>query len=191
MKKYLIAAGLLATLSACSSGPSLLERAIIERKAELEAEKMLAEKEAEAMAEQFSWTYETEEDKMSSETSYFASIVSPDVVNLDFPYEGGSYLSIYLRKTGNESTAFIYISEGQLHTEYDNPTIAVRFGENKAKNFSVSESADNDAQYLFIDNANDFIRELKASKEVLVECMFYNNGSHVFKFNTEGLKWEH
>jgi|GEM_PF-3330010 len=194
MKQHLFAAAVVAaTAFSCGHQLTPEEERAIDEKARQEVEKMLAEKEGEAEAEEttdlYKWSYEDEVDEMTSETRHIATIASPDIVNMEFPYEGGSILYMTVRNMAGDADAFIYISKGQLFTEYGAEYINVRFDDEKPSKFSVSDASDNNAQYLFINDAKKFTNKLKTAKKVAIECQFYNNGKHVFKFDTAGFTW--
>lgn len=137
-----------------------------------------------------SWVYSPFVDEMTEDTINHAYILSNDYVNLDFPYEGNTHLTIHLRQKGNTPEAFIISSDGQITDDYNNAILTAKFDDGEPINFSVSESADNDSKIRFIDNASKFTKLIKASKKTLIKIMYYDNGSFTFHFDTDGLKWD-
>ncbi|MNK01906.1 hypothetical protein D3C87_197190 [compost metagenome] len=135
------------------------------------------------------WRYESEVDEMTSEKKEYAMINSKNQVELAFPHAGGTYATITLRRIKGNEEVVVTVNEGQIHTEYNNPVFQVRFDENKPEFFTVNEAADHSIDVRFISNARKFIDLIKKSKETKIEMTFYNNGTHVFKFDTKDLKW--
>ena len=185
---FFAALALAAATFSCGHKLTPEEEAAIQLKAEQEAENNKAE---ESEDDSFAWSYEEGVNEMTSKTYYMANILSPDVVNMDVPYEGGSYLSILVNQSGDTPDAAVFISKGQLFTEYGKEYIMVRFDNEEAVFFKVSKSPDGNAKMLIIDDAAGFVSKLKTAEKVAVQCQFYNNGTHVFKFATEGFTWNH
>lgn len=55
-----------------------------------------------------SWNYFTDTDEMNDSKSRFASLVSDNTVNFDFPYQGGSSLSLIVRYMKKYGTDVLY-----------------------------------------------------------------------------------
>lgn len=137
------------------------------------------------------WEYSESKDEMSGKTNYFVQNTSSDVVNLDFPYEGETSLSIVIRNNDGETDAYIIASQGQLITDYSNSVIEVKFDESPSMMFSVTDASDGDAKYKFFSSTKKLIEKLKSSKKVKIRVQFYNEGFHVYNFDTKDLNWKH
>lgn len=172
----------------CDSKPTKVEDPEIERKAKEMADSLIAAAKA-PKAETTTWTYNDTEDKMGDKT-HFAKIVSNDVLNFAFPYQGGSVATLILRKEGKKMDIMFSVRPSQFVTRYDGSTIRLRFDEEKPRNYSVSEAADGSNDILFINNTTDVIKKLKAAKKLVIEAEFYQEGLRQVEFNVEGLKWE-
>ena len=135
------------------------------------------------------WEYNTEEDKMTSTITKYATITSNESLSLDFPYEGLNMGHLLLRKKKGELDIIIRIDKGQISTSYDNQNIEVRFDNNKATTFSYLEPTDNSSDVIFISNTTRFISKLKKSKKTLIALPLYQGGTQILEFNTENLKW--
>jgi hypothetical protein len=108
---------------------------------------------------------------------------------LDFPHRGMHYAYIVVRKHPRYGTdAMITVDEGQLHCQYRNCRILVRFDQGKPTSFSVSGPADNSSDTWFIDDTSRFIGQLSRAKNVIVELQFYQQGIRELKFETTGFK---
>ena len=140
------------------------------------------------------WSYDTKQDEMRGVSTKFAFNTSINKADFDFPYGGGSKLNLILRKEGKESNDVIFrISKGQfICSSYGGCSAAVKFGDSPVKNVKLAESDTHNSDTLFISSnkdANWFIEQLKTNKFVTVELLFYQEGRHQFKFNTEKLNW--
>lgn len=192
MKKNLfLAIGMIALMSSCGdSNKNNQPVDEVDTISEANEAELKAKQEEEALINSlFSWTYTNTEDEMTSKTTKSARITSKDIVNLDFPYEGGTTSTLFLRDKDGSLDAFFGVSDGQLSTDYSNPMITVRFDDNAPEVYRVSKAADGDSKILFFNNAKQFIEKTKASDSLKIQCMFYHNGKHVYTFHTKGLEW--
>jgi len=147
---------------------------------------------ANAPKEVSNWTYSSDVDEMTDKKSYYAECTSLNVVNFDFPYEGGSTLSIVIRKSPKFGRdVYIKISSGQFIAGVEGCTIRVRADGKRIKSFGCSEAADGSSDVLFINSASTFISLLKRSNSIKIEAPFYQYGYQVFSFEVKGLKWNH
>lgn len=138
------------------------------------------------------WEYSEYPDEMSDDTTYLASVVSENSVDFDFPYDGGSTLTLTVRKSPQYgSDIYIKISKGQFNSGIYGQKIKVRFDENKAFDVNCRTASDGSSDLLFLTNYKKLIAQLKQSKTLKVSCEFWNEGTRTFTFNIEGLKWEH
>lgn len=138
------------------------------------------------------WKYFDEVDEMTDKTAYFASVTSDDAAYFDFPYEGGSYLTLTVRKSpkfGND--VYIRISKGQFKTAYDGTTIKVRFDDEPQFSVSCNEASDGSSDILFLNGFNKLVGKLKTHKTMKVNAEFYQEGNHTFTFDIENFEWAH
>src|ERR1700760_2855813 len=74
------------------------------------------------------WHYSEEEDKMTSTKKYFANVDAKDELIFDFPYDGGSTATIYLRNKEHSNNVMLCISKGQfICNASEGCTIRARF----------------------------------------------------------------
>lgn len=176
--------------SSCSSSEKdRLRDAELDAIAKEQVDQTLKDLRKENMKDEFVWNYSSEEDEMTSNMNRYAQVTSPDMVDLEFPYQEGTYMTLYIREKGGATDAFIKVTTGQLHTDYNNPTVTLRFDENPPEDFKVSDAASGDSEYLFFDNPIALVEKLKSSSKTKIKCMFYNQGSYVFNFDTDKFKW--
>lgn len=137
------------------------------------------------------WSYQTDTDKMSGKEAKYAESTSTNSHELKFPYQGGTKMTITLRKHPRMGTdAFVTVNKGQLDMNYDGTTIHVKFDDKKTMSFSVNGPDDGSRDTLFFENQKRFINNIKTAKHVIIEAQFYQEGNRQFEFNTDGLEWK-
>jgi len=119
------------------------------------------------------WEYFTNEDKMTSNITKYASITSNESLSLDFPYEGINLGYLKLRKKNGVLNILIQIDKGQISSSYENEHVKVRFDDEKAITFSYTTPEDNSSDLIFIDNETKFLSKLKRSKKTLIALPLY------------------
>lgn len=138
------------------------------------------------------WNYVEEKDEMTDGISKFATIVSENSEELDFPY-GNVFAKIAVRKTKRYGTdVMIMVSSGQIFgNDYNNDNyIMVRFDENQPIKYYFAETSDGSSEVVFVKKVNDFIQRAKKANAIKVEIPFFNDGRRIFCFSTvEKLKW--
>lgn len=190
MKKIftlLLVTGLFSSCGSSTSSSSSSDSTVVDTSTVKETDSSAAkEKPAENTSK---WTYNEEQDKMTSKKKYFANIEANNVLNFDFPYDGGSTGSIMIRKKDGATDVMLSISKGQFNTGVDGTSISVRFDDDKPVTFECSEASDNSSDLLFINNTKKFISRLKKSKKMNVQAEFYESGLQVMEFTTAGFVW--
>lgn len=138
-----------------------------------------------------SWNYEKSEDKMGN-ISKRAFVKSDDLIFFDSPYGGGSTAFLVVRKTGSNLDIYVTVEPSQmsLYSGYDGRNVInVRFDEEKTVKWKYNEAADNSSNILFINSTSRFLDKLKKSKKVVIEILFYEQGTRQIEFNTKDLKF--
>lgn len=152
------------------------------------------EKELEAepeIVEPQNWSYDSSFDKMEGDSTFFASTISSNKAQFDFPYEGGSSLILTLRKQPNNLDVYIRISKGQFNSTYHSSTVSVKFDDDDKQLFGIVESNSGSSDLMFLNSENKFVNRLKTAKTLLIQPDFYNHGSVTFEFDVSDLKWNH
>jgi len=135
-----------------------------------------------------SWTYNDFKDDTSGKTGQIASIRSNNYTTLDFPYRGKTYATLSIRKHPRHGKdIYVSVDQGQLHCQYDNCYISIRYDEGPVLKNYVSEPADNSNTTYFLSKTNTVKNSIKKSKKMYIELMFFSQGSYTFEFNTENL----
>ena len=137
------------------------------------------------------WKYSDEEDKMTSQKTFFATLVANEQLNLKMPYDGGVTVSLMIRSKNKSNDVILNLSKGQFMTGINGQDIRVRFDSAKVETIHCSGANDGSTENLFIMPANKFLAKLKKAKKVLIEAELFDNGSQQMEFNTDGFKWEY
>ncbi len=137
------------------------------------------------------WIYSDEKDAISQKTINQAAIFSSNAIEFRPPYEEKQRARLFLRKHpryGND--VILTIKRGQFQCRYDDCSITVRFGDGKARKFSAGEPSDRSSDMLFIKDYNGFLSQLRKVDKIYIEAAFFQEGNHVFEFETGGLEWK-
>lgn len=139
------------------------------------------------------WEYDSKTDEMRGESSYFTATTSQNLVELDFPYQGGTDLKIMLRKDAEHGNDVIFlVNKGQLYCTYRDCHISIKFDDGAVEKIETVEAAAGSSELLFLaNNPSGFVNRLKSADTVMVEVQFYNHGKEQFKFDVSGLEWSH
>lgn len=136
------------------------------------------------------WFYSEKVDKMTSEVKKFAWINANELLHFDFPYDGGSTATLTIRKANNDIDIYISVSKGQFTSTYDNQFVTVRFDDNPPQKIKYLEPADHSSDLIFLTQEKEILKNIKKSKKMLVEAMFFNEGNRVMEFNIENLVFD-
>lgn len=163
------------------------QRAAEEKRRAAEA---AAKKEAELRRLGLRWSYEESSDQMGRGKIKTANINSVNEVNFGFPYQGAQRGWLQLRIHPKYGRDVIFgINRGQFLCRIDACNVNVRFDNGKAQSYSAGEPADHSTTVLFIRNYDRFLANARKAKTVYIEAQFYQEGTRVFEFAIEGLKW--
>lgn len=136
------------------------------------------------------WAYNEEEDKMGRGKIRYASITSDETVNFDFPYQGEQHATLTVRRGGKDGLSIMFrIERGQFGCGIEGCNLKVRFDDGKPFSVHASEPSDNSTETVFLDGEASLLSRIKKSKRMQVESSFYQQGSHVFTFQTAGLEF--
>lgn len=138
-----------------------------------------------------SWNYDDEKDAMSGGHIKRAYITSTNSVDFKFPYQGGSTGMLTIRKHPRYGKdVYFRVTKGQTLCGVDGCTVSVKFDDGKSASYRATGSNDNDSTVLFISGYDGFVKKAKASKQIIIEVGFYQEGNRQFTFATDGLKWD-
>lgn len=155
------------------------------------AEKKAAEALAQRKAQGLAWNYRESKDEMANQPVRHAEIASVNQVEFDFPYQGAQRARLHLRAHPRHGKdAMLRIERGQFSCGYNDCTVRARFGDGKPIEFAMSEPDDNSSETLFFQDYDRFVANLRKAPVVRIEAGFYQQGNHVFEFQTDGLEWK-
>jgi Zn finger protein HypA/HybF involved in hydrogenase expression len=139
------------------------------------------------------WAYDQSKDGMRDSVTYYATNTSSNSIDLDFPYNGGTQLTIVIRNTDSNGNEIMLITDnGQLWCEYNNCYMSAKFDDGEVKRYPLAKAAAGSSETMFLDNSTkDFIQNLKLSKAAMIEIGFFSHGKQQFEFKTNGLDWQH
>lgn len=157
-----------------------------EEEKQKQAQEHLAKEAAEVSAGL--WSYSENDDPMSKGKTYYASILSSNTVQFDFPYSGTQHGTLTLRTDPKYGKDVIFsIEKGQiLCSSYDGCTVRVRFDDEDAASYSAAGAADNSTEAIFIQNYGRFVEKMIKAKRVRISMNVYQEGSPVFDFDVSG-----
>lgn len=138
------------------------------------------------------WQYETSKDEMRGIESKFATTVSTNTVDFDFPYNGGSKLILALRKRGSDVDVMVSITKGQILCGVQNCEAAFKFDNGEVQSVTMSGPDNHSSDMLFVSydkTETNIINQLKDSKKLVIEVPFYREGKKQFTFDVSGLEW--
>jgi hypothetical protein len=139
-----------------------------------------------------SWRYSSAKDEMRGTEKFYAMLTSDNQVQLDFPYQGGSSLTLAVRKYGKEATdVLLFIDKGQVTCHMSGCELAVKFDDEPVSSVHAHEAAGGSTNAVFIDYPTTFIKKMKASKHLMLELPLYQAGDKQFKFETAAFEWSH
>lgn len=127
---------------------------------------------------------------MTDKIIYFANCDASNVLNFGFPYEGGSTLTILVRKMDGKNEVILQVSKGQFSSAYDS-SVKMKFDNGKVLSYDFTEAADGSSDYIFLHPASSIIKKIKNAKSIKIEAPFFEQGRQVAEFNVSGLNWMH
>ena len=136
------------------------------------------------------WHVNTSTDSMTDKSVVVANVRSQNDVVFDFPYEGGSFLVMNIRKRDGKMDVYFKISKGQfVCSEYQGTNnVMIRFDDNEAKNYITVESSTHDSDILFIKNQSaikEIYTKCLSASTIKVKANFYSEGSRIFEFRVD------
>lgn len=137
------------------------------------------------------WQYSEDADKMTNDKRYFASSVSTNEIEFEFPYNGGSNFTLTIRNMGKGNEIVLQVSKGQfmsgiMSSEY----CRVKFDDGETVKYTYNSAADGSSDVIFFDKSTKFLANLKTAKKLMIEAPFYDAGRQVINFDIEGLTWD-
>jgi hypothetical protein len=131
------------------------------------------------------WSYQSNEDSMTSKPVRYAAIESENTVEFDFPYTGSQRGTLTLRQHPTHGFDVIFtIQKGQLLCQsYQDCQIRVRFDEDQPEAWSAVGPSDNSTTAILLHSESRFLQRLRKAKTVRIQVPVYQEGSPSFEFD--------
>lgn len=139
------------------------------------------------------WFYKSTTNKMTDVITNTATTTSTNLVDFDYPYNGGVRFSFCLRKnTKTKEIDIMLIGDNCqfMPNLNDEKTVKIRFDNKDLYEVGYSESSSGSSNVIFLNNVYKIIAKLKASKKIMIEAEFYNDGKKIIEFDVFNLKWD-
>ncbi len=120
---------------------------------------------------------------------YKATVASPTVLDLGYPYGSGAVASLTLRSRNGSTTVYVEVAKGQLNRSFQNGTARVRFDQQSVRQYTLTAAANGRANIAFLETDRRFIESLKRAKQTTVELVFAGQMTRRMVFPTAGLRW--
>ena len=121
---------------------------------------------------------------------------SENNVKLSFPY-GDTNMKLHIRivngKIDPDGGIFI-TSKGQFHSEggYSNPILKIKIDNSPVETVGYTSPSDSSSGIAFLsgneDYENKLLNRIANSKQIKIQIGYFQNGSQVFTFSTDGLQ---
>lgn len=141
--------------------------------------------------EESNWNYQEGEDKMTSEKIYFASIESKELLQFQFPFDGGVTATLTIRNKDKKNDVYLKVEKGQFNCTIEGMNIKIRFDDEQPITFNCVEPSDGSMDKIFIHNTSMLISKLKKTKQIIIQAEFYNEGLKQMTFNVLDFQWDH
>ena len=136
------------------------------------------------------WKYLESDDQMGRGRIKQAQTVSTNTLSFNFPYQGAQHGMLYLRVHPRYGeNVILAIEKGQFLTGIDGCNVIVRFDDDQPITFWATRPSDLSTTMVFLNNYQQFVKELMRAKKVKIEAPYYQEGNKVLEFNVDGLNW--
>ncbi|MGV2904635.1 hypothetical protein [Achromobacter sp. AGC25] len=138
------------------------------------------------------WRYSSTEDAMRGSTEKIAELKSNNRVSLQFPYQGGSDLTIVLRHSQRLGglSAMVQLSKGQLLCEFRGCNLVVKFDDEPIMHLWAHAASGGHRNTIFLQDESPFLARLRSAKKVIIEVDIWKHGPTQFTFQATGLDWK-
>ncbi|AHF77893.1 Phage protein [Sodalis praecaptivus] len=137
------------------------------------------------------WDYKETKDEMRGVREYSAYLESLNSKEFQFPYNGGSKLSIVMISQDDKITkkSGFFLTKGQFFCQQeDNCKAHAKFDNGNIIELNLRIGKDN-SNVAAVEEPRGFAESIYLSKTMIVEVPVYREGPTQFKFNLDGSKW--
>ena len=148
----------------------------------------LSPRQSPSAAQATGWVYTRSGDPQGKPVAK-ASITSPDVLKVGFPYTGTASATLTLRRSSTGTTLYIQVSQGQFTGSYQGGKVRMRFDGQPWKTYAYSPAANGTGMTIFFDAVAPLTEQLKAARTAVIEVPFNGQGRQSILFRVAGLRW--
>lgn len=138
------------------------------------------------------WKYEIKKDDLHNVDIKYAGTESLNLIDFDFPYDGGSKLMLSVRKNHLGSDVLIAITKGQFICDISyGCEVTFKFDDEKIINVTMVKPESYASDILFIKSdatERKIVEKLKTSKKLIIAPVFYKHGQKQFTFDVSNYK---
>ncbi len=145
---------------------------------------------AQAIQSATAWTYQRTVEA-GGNVVHKATIGSPTVLDLGYPYGRGAVATLTLRHKAGSTSVYIEVAKGQLNRSFQDGTARVGFDGQRVRRYALTAAANGRANIVFVAADPSFIASLKRAKRMTVELVFAGQANRRVAFSTAGLRWPH
>ncbi len=117
----------------------------------------------------------------------FATILSANTLEFDFPYSGPQRGALTLREQNGEVETIVQIEKGQIQCHSFRPCqVLVRLNEEPAQQYEASGPSDNSSTAVFI-NSKTLPDQIAQAQRVRIQIPVFRQGEPVLEFSNPGL----
>ena len=127
----------------------------------------------------------------STGTTYKASLNAANLLQLAYPYEGGSTVTLTIRNRGGNTNAYLSVSKGMFAPSFQGGKALIRFDEGRSVTYSLTAAANGRGNLLFIDDEKRLIQQIRTSRTMAVQIKMVGQNLNEMRFNSAGLRWNH
>lgn len=136
------------------------------------------------------WQYQQTPDP-SGGTAYKATLDAVDLLQLPYPYAGGSTVTLTIRNRNGSTNAYLSVSKGLLAPSFQGGKALIRFDAGKPVTFALSAAANGRGNLIFFDDTEQLIRKVRASQKMTVQLKILGQNLNEVSFNSASLRWSH
>jgi hypothetical protein len=132
------------------------------------------------------WTSGSTTDKMDGKVTKFTYSDSTNLVDFEFPYNGGSQGSIVV--FGSQSVKFM-VNKGQLIcNNWEGCQVRIKIDNRPPKQYTFCADGNYNSEVIWMCNGSNtrFVKELAGASKVMIEPEFFRAGNKIYEFNVEG-----
>lgn len=137
------------------------------------------------------WQLEVEKDAMTGKEEKSATVRSPEIHDIGFPYgRVGARLIVRKHPRFGRDVIF-YATGGQIPCRsYDPCSVLVKFDDEKPMRFDGANPSDGSSNVVFVRGYDKFVTKASRAKRVMIEVEFWKGGSRHYSFDVSGIPEE-